>query len=156
MLHPWLAPPPALIADVVAATAREAVRAMSLIPVRGLARYAEAWTRLVAALPELLRSDSGAVFDAVSRVDVLSTVQELVDRDVNEARLERAGPRRVRTAGGRGGARPGRRRRGRTARSPARRGGGAGRAGGRRGPRVGASRCGRRPATPPEWFGRRR
>ena len=90
MSHPWLAPPPALIADVVAATAREAVRAMSLIPVRGLARYAEAWTRLVAALPELLRSDSGAVFDAVSRVDVLSTVQELVDRDVNEARLERA------------------------------------------------------------------
>ena len=90
MSHPWLAPPPALIADVVAATARDTVRAMSLIPVRGLGRYAEAWTRLLAALPELLRSDSGAVFDAVTRVDVLSTVQELVDRDVDEPRLERA------------------------------------------------------------------
>ena len=90
MSHPWLAPPPALIADVVCAAARDAMRAMSLIPVRGLGRYAEAWTRLIAALPQLLRTDSGAVFDAVTRVDVLSTVQELVDRDVDEPRLERA------------------------------------------------------------------
>src|SRR3989442_5382100 len=90
MSHPWLAPPPALIADVVGAAARDAVRAMSLIPVRGLGRYGEAWTRLIAALPQLLRSDSGAVFDAVTRVDVLSTVQELVDRDVDQVRLERA------------------------------------------------------------------
>src|SRR5438132_8808990 len=90
MSHPWLAPPPALIADVVCAAARDAVRAMSLIPARGLGRYADAWTRLIAALPQLLRSDSGAVFDAVTRVDVLSTVQELVDRDVDQLRLERA------------------------------------------------------------------
>src|SRR2546428_664760 len=90
MSHPWLAPPPALIADVVCAAARDAVRAMWWIPVRGLGRYAEAWTRLIAALPELLRSDSGTVFDAVTRVDVLSTVQELVDRDVDGPRLERA------------------------------------------------------------------
>src|SRR5256885_15270801 len=90
MSHPWLAPPPALIADVVGAAARDAVRAMSLIPVRGLGRYAEAWTRLIAALPQLLRTDSGAVFDGVTRVDVLSTVQELVDRDGDEPRLERA------------------------------------------------------------------
>jgi glycosyltransferase involved in cell wall biosynthesis len=90
MSHPWFAPPPALIADVVAATARDAVQAISLIPLRGLGRYAEAWTRLITALPELLRSDSGAVFDAVTRVDVLSTVQELVDGDVDEPRLERA------------------------------------------------------------------
>src|SRR2546427_483309 len=36
MSHPWLAPPPALIADVVCAAARDAVRAMSLIPARAL------------------------------------------------------------------------------------------------------------------------
>jgi hypothetical protein len=88
--HPWLAPPPPLIAEVVAATARHAVAAMRLIPLRGLGRYAEAWTRMIAALPELLRSDAGAVFDAVTRVDVLSTIQELVDRDRAEPRVERA------------------------------------------------------------------
>lgn len=90
MSHPWLAPPPALIADVVAATAREAMQAMSLIPLRALGRYADAWKRLIAALPELLRSDSGAVLDAVTRIDVFTTVQELVDRDVDEPRVERA------------------------------------------------------------------
>lgn len=90
MSHPWLAPPPALIADVVAATARDVTQALSLIPLRGLGRYAEAWTRLIAALPELLRSDSGALFDAVTRVDVLSTMQELVDRDVDAPKVERA------------------------------------------------------------------
>src|SRR5438874_3549191 len=90
MSHPWLAPPRALIADVVRTTATDTVRAMSLIPLRRLGRYAEAWTRLIAALPELVRTDSAAVFDAVTCVDVLSTVQELVDRDVNEPRLERA------------------------------------------------------------------
>jgi hypothetical protein len=89
MSHPWLAPPRELIADVVAATARDGVRNISLIPLRALGGYAEAWTRLVAALPDLLRSDSAAVFDAVTRVDVLSTLRELVDRGVNEPRLQR-------------------------------------------------------------------
>src|SRR4030095_10144869 len=90
MSHPWLAPPRALVVDVVAATARDGVRDMSLIPLQTLGRYAEAWTRLVAVMPDLLRSDSGALSDAVTRVDVLSTVQELVDRPVNEPRLQRA------------------------------------------------------------------
>ena len=90
MSHPWLAPPRALIADVLAATARDVVRDMSSIPLRSLGRYADAWTRLVAALPNLLASDPDAVFDAVTGIDVLSTVQDLVDGDVNEPRLERA------------------------------------------------------------------
>ena len=88
--HPWLAPPSKLVADVVAATARDAVEAMRLIPLRGLGRHADAWTRLIAALPQLLESDATTVFDAVTRVDVLSTVHELVDREVDEPRVERA------------------------------------------------------------------
>src|SRR5689334_20983127 len=90
MSHPWLAPPRAVVADVVAATATAGVRDMSLIPLRTLGRYAEAWTRLIAALPDLLRTDSAAVSDAVTRVDVLTTVQDLVDRDVSEPRMQRA------------------------------------------------------------------
>src|SRR5690242_1654677 len=90
MSHPWLAPRPALIADVVAATARGVVRDMSSIQPVCLGRYADAWSRMIAALPDLLRSDSAALFDAITRVDVLATVQELVHRRVNEPRLERA------------------------------------------------------------------
>src|SRR5690349_16566198 len=89
MSHPWLAPTRALVSDVVAATAKDVVRDVSSIPRRSMGRYGDAWSRLVAALPELLQSDAAAVFDAVTRVDVLSTVQEVVARGVNEARLDR-------------------------------------------------------------------
>src|SRR5690348_16765710 len=90
MSHPWLAPSRALVADIVAFTAKDVVRDMSSIPLRSLGRYAEAWTRLVAALPDLLRSDAAALSDAVTRVDVLSTMRELANRSVDEPRLQRA------------------------------------------------------------------
>ena len=88
--HPWLPASAATAARVARSRATSVLRQLPTVTSKWLGRYSRAWPPLMAALPALLRSDSGRVMDAVGRVDVLSVLIALADGPVDAARLERA------------------------------------------------------------------
>jgi glycosyl transferase family 1 len=88
--HPWLTPSAALTARVARARATAALRGLSGVPAHRLGTREAAWAPLLAALPALLRADSGHLLAVVARVDVLTPLIDLAAGSVDADRLERA------------------------------------------------------------------
>jgi hypothetical protein len=85
-----LPPSPALAEQVAQTRARALLEKIPAVPPHRLGPHADAWSRLVATLPALLRSDSNRLLAALHRVDVYSTLAALAHDRIGAPEVERA------------------------------------------------------------------